>query len=231
MDDSITIKGIKDGLLITLAPDDKWSDQVKRLVKLIESQGGFFNGAQVTLALGARDLRRRDLANAKDQLEKHDVKLIGVLSDSMNTQGAALKLGLNVDLVSGALETRQVDVIPKPPPIDPEEHGTSGVLIDHTLRNGRTVHSKGHAVILGDVNAGAVVVAAGDVIVWGRLRGVVHAGANGNEKARVCALHLSPTQLRIAGHITISPEDRRRRPKPEMAMVRNGRIEAVAWEN
>lgn len=231
MDDSITIKGIKDGLLVTLAPDDKWSDQVKRLVKLIDAQGSFFNGAQVTLSLGPRDLRRRELAHVKDQLEKHQVQLIGILSESMNTQGAALKLGLNVDLASGQLETRQVDVIPKPPPIDPEEHGSPGVLINHTLRNGRTVHSNGHAVIIGDVNAGAVVVAAGDVIVWGRLRGVVHAGATGNEQARVCALHLIPTQLRIAGHITISPDDRRRRPKPEMAMVRNGRIEAVAWEN
>ncbi len=230
MDDSITIKGIKDGLLITLAPDDRWSEQVKRLVKLIEAQGNFFNGAQVTLAVGSRDLRQRDLANAQDQLKKHQVNLIGVLSESMNTQGAALKLGLNVDLASSDLETRQVEVIPKPPPIDPEERGTPGVLINHTLRNGRTVHSDGHAVILGDVNAGAVVVAAGDVIVWGRLRGVVHAGAQGNENAKVCALHLAPTQLRIAGYITISPDDRRRRPKPEMAMVRNGRIEAVAWE-
>lgn len=231
MDDSITIKGIKDGLLVTVKDEGKWSEQVGRLVKLIEAQGTFFNGAQVMLAVGARDLRRGELASAQRQLEKHNVSLIGVLSDSMNTQGAALKLGLNVDLSSGELETQQVSVaMPKPPPIDPEEHGTPGVLINHTLRNGRTVHSEGHVVVLGDVNAGAVVVAGGDVVVWGRLRGVVHAGANGNEKAVVCALHLAPTQLRIAGHITISPDDRRRNPKPEMAQVRNGRIEAVSWE-
>ena len=119
----------------------------------------------------------------------------------------------------------------RPPPIDPEERGTDGVLIKRTLRNGRTIHSDGHVVVLGDVNAGAMVIAAGDVIVWGRLRGTVHAGASGDESAVVCALYLAPTQLRIAGYITISPEDKRRKPKPEKAMVRNGRIEAVAWES
>lgn len=231
MDDSITIKGIKDGLLVTMKPDGKWSDHVNRLVKLIEAQGNFFQGAQVTLALGPRDVRRSELANVQKQLEKQNVKLMGILSDSVNTQGAALKLGLDVDLATTDLVTQQIEPdLPKPPPIDPEEHGTQGVLIDHTLRNGRTVHSQGHVVVLGDVNAGAVVVAGGDVIVWGRLRGVVHAGANGDENAKVCALHLAPTQLRIAGHITISPDDRRRRTRPEMAMVRNGRIEAVSWE-
>ena len=84
--------------------------------------------------------------------------------------------------------------------------------------------------VVGDVNAGAVIVAGGDVIVWGRLRGIVHAGAGGDESAVVCALHLAPTQLRIAGYITISPDDKQRKPRPEKALVRNGRIEAVAWE-
>jgi len=104
------------------------------------------------------------------------------------------------------------------------------VLIRHTLRNGRTVHSEGHVVVMGDVNAGAQIIAGGDVVVWGRLSGVVHAGARGDESAVVCALHLSPTQLRIAGYITISPEDKRRKARPERALVRNGRIEAEGWE-
>ena len=83
--------------------------------------------------------------------------------------------------------------------------------------------------MLGDVNAGAVITAGGDVVVWGKLRGTVHAGVYGDEAAVVCALDLAPTQLRIAGYITISPEERRRKPKPEKALVRNNRIEAEAW--
>ncbi|MBN1200699.1 MAG: septum site-determining protein MinC [Anaerolineae bacterium] len=232
MDDSITLKGIKQGLLVTIKPDGKWSDLTGRLMTLIDSQGDFFQGAQVTLALGPRDLRGHELSGIQTQLARRGVMLLAVLSDSERTISSTRKLGLQTALDTLIVEEAEpiVPEAPKPPPIDSEEHGTHGVLIKRTLRNGRTVHSDGHAVIIGDVNAGAVVVAHGDVIVWGRLRGTVHAGANGDEAAVVCALYLAPTQLRIAGYITISPEDRRRKPRPEKAMIRNGRIEAVAWE-
>ena len=232
MDDSITFKGIKQGLLVTVKPDGKWSDVSGHLMTAIDSQGSFFRGGQVTLSLGPREVRRQELANVQKLLSKRDIMLLGVLSDSVSTVGAAQKLGLKTDLSQPDLEAPEEEdaLPPMPPPIDPEERGTPGVLIKRTLRNGRTIHSDGHVIVLGDVNAGAEIVAAGDVVVWGRLRGRVHAGARGDESATVCALYLAPTQLRIAGYITISPEDKRRRPRPEKAMVRNGRIEAVAWE-
>ncbi len=101
-------------------------------------------------------------------------------------------------------------------------------LLSRHLRKGACAQRR-HSVV-GDVNAGAVIVARGDVIVWGRLRGTVHAGSGGDESAVVCALNLTPTQLRIASYITISPEEGRQKPRPEKALVRNGRIEAEAWE-
>lgn len=230
MDDSITLKGIKHGLLVTVKSDGKWSDVTSRLTTLIDAQGSFFKGAQVTLSLGPRDLRYQDLANVQQALAKREVALLAVLTESVETNGAALKLGLKTDLTEIELQGNGVEVLPlRPPPIDPEERGTPGVLIKRTVRNGRTVHSEGHVVVLGDVNAGAVITAGGDVVVWGKLRGTVHAGVYGDEAAVVCALDLAPTQLRIAGYITISPEERRRKPKPEKALVRNNRIEAEAW--
>jgi septum site-determining protein MinC len=232
MDDSITLKGIKQGLLVTIKPDGRWPDLTARLMVLIDSQGTFFRGAQVSLALGPREVRRHELANMQTLLAKREITLLAVLSDSAATVGSARKLGLRTDLSGPDLEAKEVVPISalKPPPIDPEERGTTGVLIKRTLRNGRAVHAAGHVVVMGDVNAGAMVVAAGDVLVWGRLRGTVHAGCNGDESAVVCALDLAPTQLRIAGHITISPPEKRRKPRPEKALVRNGRIEAEAWE-
>jgi septum site-determining protein MinC len=85
-------------------------------------------------------------------------------------------------------------------------------------------------IVIGDVNPGAEIVAGGHVLVWGRLRGTVHAGATGDEEAIVCALDMSPTQLRIAGYITRSPDERRRHPRPEVAAVRDGQIVAVPWQ-
>jgi septum site-determining protein MinC len=87
----------------------------------------------------------------------------------------------------------------------------------------------GHIVIIGDVNPGAEVVAGGDIVVWGRVRGLVHAGALEDEDAVVCALELAPTQLRIASHIARSPEERPASAVPEMASVHEGQIVAVPW--
>jgi len=233
MDDSITLKGIKQGLLVTVKPEGRWSDLTARLMAVIDAQSGFFRGAQIAVAVGPREVRRHELANLVKLLEKRGVTLLAVLGDSATTTGSARKLGLKTALSELELEAPEDGAgapAELPPPIDPEEHGTGGVLIKRTLRNGRVVQSDGHVVVLGDVNAGAVIVARGDVIVWGRLRGTVHAGSGGDETAVVCALNLAPTQLRIASYITISPDEDRRKPRPEKALVRNGRIEAEAWE-
>jgi len=97
------------------------------------------------------------------------------------------------------------------------------VLIQRTLRSGQKIHYDGNVVIIGDVNPGAEVVATGNIIVMGAVRGVVHAGAGGNEKAMVLAFRLEPTQLRIAGHITRPPDGQDLKPEqPEIARIKNG---------
>ena len=62
-------------------------------------------------------------------------------------------------------------------------------------------------VILGDINAGAEVVASGNVVVFGAIRGFVHAGSLGDETAFVCALSMLPIQLRIGEKITYFPKE------------------------
>ena len=103
------------------------------------------------------------------------------------------------------------------------------MVVHRTLRSGVSLRHPGSLVIIGDVHSGAEVIAGGDVVVWGKLHGTVHAGAFGDNEAVVCALDLTPTQLRIGHIITRSPDDHRRKIQPEMARVMRGRIEAVAW--
>lgn len=67
-----------------------------------------------------------------------------------------------------------------------------------SLRSGNKVEYEGSLVILGDVNAGAEVVAGDNVIVLGILRGVAHAGAKGNKKAIIAAAQIEAPQIRIA---------------------------------
>ena len=82
-----------------------------------------------------------------------------------------------------------------------------------TLRGGQTLQQLGSIVVVGDVNPGAELVATGDIVVCGALRGTVHAGAQGDATARVYALELAATQLRIATYI--AADDGRRAPARE----------------
>lgn len=99
-----------------------------------------------------------------------------------------------------------------------------------TLRGGQALHHPGNIVVIGDVNPGTELVATGDIVVFGRLRGVAHAGAQGNAHARVYALRLDATQLRIATCIAADGGERTTTMQAEVALVRDGRITIVPFE-
>jgi septum site-determining protein MinC len=106
--------------------------------------------------------------------------------------------------------------------------GESVLYLKQTLRSGQAVSHKGHLVIIGDVNAGAEVVAEGDITIWGCLRGVAHAGLGGNCQAEIRALKLQPIQIRIADSIARSPDPRKAGQStgwgPESARLVDGKI-------
>ena len=97
-----------------------------------------------------------------------------------------------------------------------------------TLRGGQALHNLGNLAVIGDVNPGAELVASGDIVVFGALRGVAHAGAQGDRAARVIALELAPTQLRIATLIAVSDAGTKARG-PEHASIVDERIVVVPF--
>jgi septum site-determining protein MinC len=221
MPGKIQIKGIRDGLLVTLG-EGTWPDVRDALLDHIEQQGQFLQGARLALDVGNHILKAAELGQLRDSLSGRGLSLWAVLSNSPTTEQTAQTLGMATrlskprpDRVIESAETRL-------------HGGEPAVLLRRTLRSGFSIQHSGHVVIVGDVNPGAEIIAGGNVLVWGRLRGVVHAGAEGNENAIVCALDLSPTQLRIAGQIAISPQ-RRGKSNPEMARLKDGHVVAEIW--
>jgi len=95
-----------------------------------------------------------------------------------------------------------------------------------TVRGGQTLQSLGNLVVVGDVNPGSELVAGGDIVVFGALRGVAHAGAQGDAGARVYALELAATQLRIATSIAVE-DAQEKSAQPEVACIKDGRITIV----
>jgi septum site-determining protein MinC len=106
--------------------------------------------------------------------------------------------------------------------------GVSTLYHRGTLRGGQALHNLGNLVVIGDVNPGAELVASGDIVVFGALRGVAHAGAQGDRGARVVALELAPTQLRIATLISTSADAAKPRG-PEHASIAGDRIVVVPF--
>jgi septum site-determining protein MinC len=85
-------------------------------------------------------------------------------------------------------------------------------------------------MVMGDVNPGSEIVAHGNVIVLGSIKGMVHAGAAGDDTCFVSAFHMQPTQLRIANVITYIPANekearkKRKEIKPEWAFIKEGQV-------
>ncbi|MGJ3238353.1 MAG: septum site-determining protein MinC [Anaerolineae bacterium] len=224
--DIVTFKGIKDGLLIILSPTEEWQVIMRELATMIDKRVDFYAGSRVTVDVSERPVPRYELTSLKALLERRGMTLVVVQTSSKTTFESAQALDLRTNIPEDDIrQDDELDILP----IDPEEHGTPGVMIRRTLRSGRTVHSRGHVVIYGDVNPGAQIIATGDIIIWGKLRGTVHAGAEGDLNAVICALDMSPNQLRIGDLIATSPSDNRHTVKPEVASVRGDQIIVETW--
>ncbi len=218
------IKGIKDGLLVTLG-EGEWTELEAALLTHVEDKAAFFQGARMALDVGNHVLHAAELGALRDRLSSKGISLWAVISSSPVTEQTAQVLGLATRLSTPRPE-RTIRSL------DTNLEGESAIVVQRTLRSGFKVSHHGHVVVLGDVNPGAEVIADGNVIVWGRLRGVVHAGAGGDENAVVCALDMTPTQLRIAGLMaapTKRPAFGRGKPEPEMAHIKNGQMVVEPW--
>lgn len=179
----------------------------------------------VVLEAGNWPLRLPELRQLQELLVPLELALVRVASDHPDTLVAAAALGLDTD--PGA----------SPPP------GTAGALaavataavasaavapdlLVHrgTLRSGDHLQAEASVLLLGDVNPGARISAAGNVLVWGRLRGIAHAGAAGDRGARIVALQLRPLQLRIADVVARGPEGLPPPGLAEQALLVEGEI-------
>ena len=103
---------------------------------------------------------------------------------SMETEEERRKAELGLHTISHGFEKNVDETITK--------------IVEGSLRSGKKVEFEGTLVIIGDVNAGAEVIAEDNIIILGALRGLAHAGAKGNRKAKIFANRIDAPQIRIA---------------------------------
>jgi septum site-determining protein MinC len=212
----IAIKGSKDGLRLQLDEQATWHALLDALRDQLSQGAHFFHGARIVIDIGERALDADQLAALLNLMQQHGLRPEALAATARESRTAARAAGIAArPLVRSVAES--------------EERGEAA-FVWRTVRSGQVVRHHGHVTILGDLNAGGEVIAGGNVVVWGRLRGTVHAGALGDRSAVICALELAPTQLRIADLIARPPEGGAGHV-PEVAYVAEGQINVEAWES
>jgi septum site-determining protein MinC len=221
---------------------------VSKLRERLGALPNFYRGGRAVLMLGDQPLEAVDLAGITAILQEFGIIADGAVCDADDVAGAARAAGLRIVAASVAAAPRVRDDRTEPADVRRARHEggdeaareairqrRNGATTDHasaaencfykgTLRSGQSLSAFGNILVLGDVNAGAELIATKDIIVWGTLRGVAHAGAEGDDAAAVYALRLEPTQLRISRCIASAPSSTGAAGIPEVARVVDGKI-------
>ena len=185
-----------------------WQIALKNKLKILKSNNLEIDSKNI-------DLSCTDISEIIAIADQYNCKITGFCSTSSKTIVSAHSLGYKSQFIIEN-PSRNTSEINKKNLTFSKTHFHQG-----TVRSGEYLESPGDLLILGDVNPGAKVSAEGNIIIWGRLLGIAHAGSKGNSKAKISALQLSPVQLRIAKKVARGPKE-----KPQFGIAEQARIES-----
>ena len=173
----VKINGEKDKIIIKLKDEATQEEIMESLKKKITELKKLYKESKMPILIVGKVLKNSEMLEIKNLINsKIDVK---VEFDSPKTLGLhGIKKAFNKEIESS--DTK---------------------FFRGSVRSGQRLEHEGSIVVLGDVNAGAEVVAGDNVVVVGVLRGLAHAGAKGNKEAIIAAASIDCKQIRIANII------------------------------
>ncbi|MFB5267296.1 septum site-determining protein MinC [Paenibacillus enshidis] len=200
----VTIKGIKDGLVFLLDDQCEFEELLEELrYKLEHTHQNILTGPIVHVDI---KLGSREIGSRQKEL----------LLDTLKQKGNLL--------------IRSIE--PPGPKSDPEKKKESIHTVTGMVRSGQVLHHDGNLLFLGDVNPGGTITCTGDIFVLGALRGIAHAGNEGNRNAIIVASYFSPTQLRISDVISRPPDEwEAREAGIEFAYLQEGTMQIDKMSN
>jgi septum site-determining protein MinC len=198
----VNIKGIKDGLLFVLDDAAPLTDVLSELTHKLDAHEQFLNGPLVHIYVktGRRPLTEEVKESVRSPfVQRGNLLVQSIVGDPEEDRDAAGRASLQFPAVK---------------------------TFSCIVRSGQTLRHEGNLLLLGDVNPGGTVLCTGSIFILGSLRGLAHAGIDGDEDAVIAASHLRPTQLRIAGVVSRPPDEWGfQEAVMEFAYLRNGNME------
>ena len=185
-----------------------WKIDLKNKLKTLKSNNLEIDAENI-------DLSCKEISEIIEIANQYNCKIICFCSSSPKTIVSSQSLGYKSQFIieNHSNETLNIN----------EQSSTFSKTNFHqgTVRSGEYLESPGDLLILGDVNPGAQVSAEGNIIIWGRLLRIAHAGNKGNSKATISALQLRPVQLRIAQKVARGPKE-----KLQLGLAEQARIDS-----
>lgn len=203
MSQTVVIKGNRYGISVYLDPKTDFEELLLEVAAKFRESAKFFKNAKMALSFEGKRLNSEQQRQVADTIAGNSqVEILCILSQDEEEEKR----------YRAAIEQKLQ-----------RERANVGHFYKGTLRSGQVLESEGSVVILGDVNPGSKVIAVGNIIVLGALKGTACAGITGNSGSFIAALEMEPTQLRIAdalgrGNDTMAPKSRKKTPpKPMIA--------------
>jgi septum site-determining protein MinC len=209
---SVTFKATINGLILIMKEEEDFETVFHQIETKLASAGRFFKGASISVKYRGRKLSKIEEDRIVELMTRRTGAEIRSFEEDMEEAPSPEENDPSVS--SSKFKIRKLF-------FNGINEGNTR-FYRGTVRSGQLVSYDGNLVVIGDVNPGGEVEATGNVVVMGSLRGMVHAGADGNKEALVVALNLQPTQLRIAEIITRPPDEKVRSSYiPELAYIKD----------
>lgn len=179
----INLKGSGTNLRLTVAESLTGEDFGKEASRLVEEASSILKGATAVIDLEGRSLDRSFLSKIlEDLVWPSGMQVASWISIDVGTQQLLRSVGVHL----GELRV----------PVQ-EPRLCLPLVVERSLRSGQRIEHGGDVVVIGHVNDGAEIFAAGNVSVWGRLQGLVHAGYGGNDDVKVIVKQFEARQIRV----------------------------------
>lgn len=203
---SVVLKGNKYGIVVVLDENAEFEEIRTSISEKFKESAKFFGKESMAIAFEGKELS-----------DSEQVELLTIVNETTD---------LNIVCIMDN-DSRREEQFRRTVEAKLEDMNTGvGQFYRGTLRSGQVLESDRSVIILGDVNPGAKVISAGNIVILGALKGNVYAGAKGDENSFVVALEMNPVQIRIGDTIARCSDKPKRFQKPEtkIAYVDGGNI-------
>ena len=212
MKSSVIIKGNKYGFQIVLNPTLPFEELLHEVaLKFKESMHFFDFSRPIAVSFEGRTLTQGEQNLLVDTImENSGLKINYIIDGAKAVETKFAQVLSSMDEEDSAEEDEGLAEL-----IDfPESRlGKNGQFYRGTLRSGQKIEVDGSIVILGDINPGAQIIAGGNVVVLGCLKGTVFAGFPEDKSAFVASLMMEPMQIQIGNCIARSPDQKTKSKK------------------